>query len=133
MLLGFLLASLTLLLDLPVRPASARALTTVLLVGVPLFDVTLVVAARVRAGRPVWHGGADHASHRLLAIGRSPREIVVLAAVVQGVCSMVGLSVYGASTAVVLAVGVAVAMAWLAGLRWFLRLPEAAPARRASG
>lgn len=129
MLLGFLLASLTLLLDLPVRPATARALTTVLLVGVPLFDLTLVVTARIRGRRPVWHGGADHASHRLLARGRTPREVMLLAALAQALSSIVGLSVYGASSPVVLAVGAVVAAVWLAGLRWFLRQPVPAEVR----
>jgi UDP-GlcNAc:undecaprenyl-phosphate GlcNAc-1-phosphate transferase len=122
MLLGFLLASLTLLLDLPVRPPAARTLTTVLLVGVPLFDLTLVVVSRLREGRRVWHGGADHASHRLVGRGRSRREVVLIAAVAQALCSILALSVYGASTPVVLRVGAVVVIGWLAGLRWFLRL-----------
>ena len=59
MLLGFLIAALTLKLDLPVGEAAPRVLSTVLLVAVPLFDLTLVIVARLDGGPP-----ADARRHR---------------------------------------------------------------------
>jgi UDP-GlcNAc:undecaprenyl-phosphate GlcNAc-1-phosphate transferase len=127
MLLGFLLASLGLMLDLPARPVVARGLAAVLLVAVPLFDLTLVVVARLRARTPIWQGGADHSSHRLRSRGLSPVGVVVGAALVQAICSIAGLAVYGASVATVLVAGGIVAGLWLAGLRWLLPTPDPAP------
>ena len=48
MLLGFMVAALILKLDLPVGPSAPRMLSTVLLAGVPLFDLSVVVIARLR-------------------------------------------------------------------------------------
>ena len=52
MLLGFMVAALILKLDLPVGPPAPRVLSTVLLAGVPLFDLSVVVIARLRDRRP---------------------------------------------------------------------------------
>ena len=73
MLLGFFVAALTLKLDLPVGAAAPRVLSTILLAGVPLFDLTLVMVARTREGRRVHVGGTDHLSHRLATAGASKR------------------------------------------------------------
>ena len=77
MLLGFLVAALILKLDLPVGPSAPRVLSTVLLAGVPLFDLSVVVIARLRDRRPIWHGSTDHTSHRMSAAGRSRRHVLV--------------------------------------------------------
>ncbi len=53
MMLGFLLAALILKLDLPVAPAAPRVLATLLLVAVPLFDLSVVVVARILGRRPI--------------------------------------------------------------------------------
>lgn len=44
--------------------------------GVPLFDTTLVSVMRTLAGRPVSQGGRDHTSHRLVALGLSESQTV---------------------------------------------------------
>jgi UDP-GlcNAc:undecaprenyl-phosphate GlcNAc-1-phosphate transferase len=87
LLLGFLLASLGLLLDLDVSNDLLRIGVQALILGVPVLDTALVVLARRRAGRPITEGGADHASHRLAAIGLSGREIALVAYAAQIVCS----------------------------------------------
>ena len=43
----------------------------VILLGVPVLDTTLVSIARPLHGRRVAHGGQDHLSHRLVALGLS--------------------------------------------------------------
>jgi len=97
LLLGFLLAALTLSLDLPVGPALPRALTTVLLAGVPLFDLAVVVVARLLEGRPVYVGGWDHSTHRLLTRGVSTTRVVLILAGAQAVCSGLAFWLYRAS------------------------------------
>jgi UDP-GlcNAc:undecaprenyl-phosphate GlcNAc-1-phosphate transferase len=51
----------------------------VFLLLIPIFDTTFVTAVRLLAGRRPSHGGRDHTSHRLVAIGLSePRAVTTL-------------------------------------------------------
>lgn len=49
-----------------------------LVLAYPLFDTTLVVALRLRAGRSPFVGGRDHSSHRLVRLGLGRVETVLL-------------------------------------------------------
>ena len=44
----------------------------------PIFDTLLVTVTRTFAGRSIAEGGRDHTSHRLVALGLSEREAVLL-------------------------------------------------------
>ena len=44
-------------------------LIPVVVLGIPIFDTTLVVLSRIKHGRPVFLGGRDHVSHRLVRVG----------------------------------------------------------------
>ena len=46
-------------------------LVPVIVLGIPILDTTLVVVSRRLHGRPVFQGGRDHISHRLVHIGLS--------------------------------------------------------------
>ena len=124
MLLGFLVAALILKLDLPVGPSAPRVLSTVLLAGVPLFDLSVVVIARLRDGRPIWLGSTDHTSHRMAAMGRSRRHVLLFSVAAQLACSAVAYVVYQQPLSTVLAVGGAFVVVWLALLWTFLRMPD---------
>jgi UDP-GlcNAc:undecaprenyl-phosphate GlcNAc-1-phosphate transferase len=67
--LGFLLAILGLKLQLTDTPPVVSMFVPVLVLGVPVFDTTLVTWQRLRHGRNPMQGGRDHASHRLVWIG----------------------------------------------------------------
>ncbi len=49
----------------------------ILLLGIPIFDTTLVVISRLRRGKPVYQGALDHTYHRLVARGVSPIRAVL--------------------------------------------------------
>ena len=100
LLVGFLLASIGLKLDLIGPTSLARAIVPVLALAVPLFDMLLVVIARSWEGRPVYLGSTDHTAHRLQAKGVRPRAIAVLAYAAQGGCSLLALIVSGATEGV---------------------------------
>jgi UDP-GlcNAc:undecaprenyl-phosphate GlcNAc-1-phosphate transferase len=68
--LGFLLAAIGLKLKTAVSPGPS-IVAVILLVGPALFDTTLVVISRTRAGRPIYLGNTDHTSHRFLRLGLS--------------------------------------------------------------
>ena len=85
--LGFLLSVLFIKIGLVGYPLITRAAVPVLIVGVALFDTSLVIWSRWRAGRPVFRGGTDHTSHRLDALLGSPHRVALMtyaAAVVTG-------------------------------------------------
>jgi UDP-GlcNAc:undecaprenyl-phosphate/decaprenyl-phosphate GlcNAc-1-phosphate transferase len=69
--LGFALASLGLVLDLPSASGISRAAIPLLLLGGPLFNATLVVISRLRRRLPIVRGGTDGTSHRLILLGLS--------------------------------------------------------------
>lgn len=79
--LGLTLASLTLSVGGPAHDRS-RILSIVaapmLVLLIPIFDTTLVTVSRLLSGRPVSHGGRDHSSHRLVALGLSERRAVII-------------------------------------------------------
>lgn len=75
---GFFLAGASLL---SVAGGRSRALLPVVAVPVlilllPIFDMTLVTILRRLAGRPIARGGRDHTSHRLVSLGISERRAV---------------------------------------------------------
>jgi UDP-GlcNAc:undecaprenyl-phosphate/decaprenyl-phosphate GlcNAc-1-phosphate transferase len=53
-------------------------LVPVALMGLPIFDTTLVTIMRTLEGRPLSQGGRDHLSHRLVAVGLSERQSVLV-------------------------------------------------------
>lgn len=108
--LGFLLASLALVLHFP-APRPSRTAAVVLLAGPALFDTTLVVASRLRAGRPVTAGATDHTSHRLRRAGLPVSTVAILmgvAAALSGIAAvLVGRGVVAAFPVVAVALGLA--------------------------
>ena len=108
LLLGFLLAVLGLLLDLDVANDVVRIGIQALILGVPVFDTALVVASRIRGGRPVLLGGTDHSSHRLAAFGLSPRGVAAVTFGAQLACSTIAVAVVNAAD-----LAVPVTIAWV--------------------
>jgi UDP-GlcNAc:undecaprenyl-phosphate/decaprenyl-phosphate GlcNAc-1-phosphate transferase len=114
LLVGFLLAAIGLNLDLIGQSGVIRVAVPLLALAVPLFDTTLVVMARLRDRRPVFRGGTDHTSHRLVARGLTHMQVALLAIVAQATCSILALALYVSSEGTVL-VGTVVVAALAAG------------------
>jgi UDP-GlcNAc:undecaprenyl-phosphate GlcNAc-1-phosphate transferase len=112
MVLGFLLSVLAIKLDFRV-PADRQVITwmiPVVVLGLPIFDMVLVVFTRLFEGRSPMMGGKDHTSHRLTMIGLSQRAAVL---VLYGVCAALGLTAIELSHATIeegLAIGVVLAV-----------------------
>lgn len=67
--LGFMLAVLALKLDFLEAPRTVGLAVPVILLGVPIFDMTLVTVNRLIHKRSPLAGGRDHSSHRLVFVG----------------------------------------------------------------
>ncbi|MDQ3877370.1 MAG: undecaprenyl/decaprenyl-phosphate alpha-N-acetylglucosaminyl 1-phosphate transferase [Actinomycetota bacterium] len=66
--IGFTLALLGMRLQFD-NLVQVTFLVPVVVLGIPIFDTTLVVVSRLLHGRPVFLGGRDHVSHRLVRVG----------------------------------------------------------------
>ncbi len=77
---GFLLAASVLLTDVGGRSRGIVSILAVpaLVLFVPIFDTTFVTLLRKIWGRKASQGGRDHTSHRLVALGLSERNAVLL-------------------------------------------------------
>jgi UDP-GlcNAc:undecaprenyl-phosphate GlcNAc-1-phosphate transferase len=85
-LLGFMLGSLALLTSPGGAGGVAAAIAAPLLIlAVPALDTALVMLVRLAERRPMWQGGRDHSSHRLVYRGLTERRAVaVLLAITAG-------------------------------------------------
>lgn len=117
MMLGFLSAAL----GLKVRPVGGHAavewLLPVLILGVPIFDTTLITISRSRRGLlPFTSPGKDHTAHRISNLGFGHRQAVLVMYALAGTFGVLGLLVaylpafatYGLCGLIVLVGGIAV-------------------------
>ena len=92
------------------------------MLGVPIFDTTLVTISRLRRHISPATPGKDHFSHRLVRLGMSRREAVMfiyLVAVLLGVAALV----IGQTTSWIIAI-ITVAVVAAAGLYGLWRLEQ---------
>jgi UDP-GlcNAc:undecaprenyl-phosphate GlcNAc-1-phosphate transferase len=94
MFVGFLLASSVLMNQVGGRSRGVLTILAVpaLILFVPIFDTTFVTILRKLWGRKASQGGRDHTSHRLVALGLSERNAVLMLcgfAILAGALSLV--------------------------------------------
>jgi UDP-GlcNAc:undecaprenyl-phosphate/decaprenyl-phosphate GlcNAc-1-phosphate transferase len=93
-LLGFTLGGLALLASPSGAGGAAAAVAAPLLIlALPVLDTGLVTAVRFAEGRPVWEGGRDHSSHRLVYGGLSERRAVALLLGIAANCTFTAIAV----------------------------------------
>jgi UDP-GlcNAc:undecaprenyl-phosphate GlcNAc-1-phosphate transferase len=123
-LLGFLLAAI----GIAYTPASAGLpqgvtwFTPILVLGVPIFDMSLVVISRARKGQPIYRANRDHTFHRLIRVGLDGTRSVLA---MQLTAIMLGLVAFIALDATVLQANImfgAIAAIGLALIAMFQRL-----------
>jgi len=76
--LGFLLAAISIRIDLDNDSAPIRALVLILILAIPVIDTTQVVVSRIAKGQSPFQGGRDHISHLLLNRGLSQRVVLFI-------------------------------------------------------
>jgi UDP-GlcNAc:undecaprenyl-phosphate/decaprenyl-phosphate GlcNAc-1-phosphate transferase len=119
--LGFWLA-VPPLAPLGTGPTRTEVVASVLILGVPLFELAFVVVARVRKGVPWWRASADHFALRLQSAGLSRWNTDAIAWTAGGILALAGVTLIrvdvfvGALLSV--AVLLALAGAWHRLLRW---------------
>jgi UDP-GlcNAc:undecaprenyl-phosphate GlcNAc-1-phosphate transferase len=91
--LGFMLAALGIKLRFPNNTDAVTWMVPVMVLGVPIFDTTLVVVSRLRRGLHPVTPGKDHSSHRLVRLGFTHREAVMALYLVGGMLGMLAVFV----------------------------------------
>jgi UDP-GlcNAc:undecaprenyl-phosphate GlcNAc-1-phosphate transferase len=105
MFLGFLMATLGLKIRPDGAPFPAGWLVPVLILGVPIFDTTMVSISRSRRGLlPFTSPGKDHTAHRLANLGLGHRGAVLVMYVLAGLLGTISLFVPRFSSAAVYAI-----------------------------
>ena len=93
-LMGFILGGLAIAYNPLGFSRFASWYLPILLMGVPIFDTTLVVVSRLRRRKPVYRAGRDHTYHRLVRRGMSPNRAVLtmhMIAMVLGALAFIAL------------------------------------------
>jgi len=105
--LGFILATLGIKLKFGIQPLNVTWMIPILVLALPLFDITLVVVTRLMEGRSPGQAGKDHTSHRLMSIGFSQRQTLFI---LYGMCILfgsIGVLVGAAPPDIALRIGIA--------------------------
>ncbi len=116
--LGFVLAVMGIQLRFPQNVNFVTWMVPVLVLALPIFDTTLVVYSRLRRGLKPTTAGKDHLSHRLLALGFSQRETVLLLYLLSGACGLVAIYITQASVLEGYLLGAIVAATGMLSLWW---------------
>jgi UDP-GlcNAc:undecaprenyl-phosphate GlcNAc-1-phosphate transferase len=94
MFLGFMMAVLGILLQIPGRSPFHSWLVAILVLGVPIFDTILIIISRSRRGLlPFSSPGKDHTAHRLSNLGLEQRRAVLAIYGLGLVCGLLALFV----------------------------------------
>ncbi len=118
--LGFVMAALGIKLRFPDNVPFVTWMIPPLVLGVPIFDTTLVTLSRLRRGlNPLTTPGKDHTSHRLTYAGFSRREAVLILYIVAFILVLLALFVTRATLAEGYIIGTAI---FLAGLYTLWRM-----------
>jgi UDP-GlcNAc:undecaprenyl-phosphate/decaprenyl-phosphate GlcNAc-1-phosphate transferase len=115
--------------------AGVAVAAPLLILALPIFDTTLVIVVRLAEGRPVWKGGTDHVSHRLVYVGLGEHQAVGALLGLSAACAGVALAVAAADDELVTGAAVGIVIALLVALGSRLALVTEArlePDRRVS-
>ncbi|MDY6875946.1 MAG: MraY family glycosyltransferase [Chloroflexota bacterium] len=112
--LGFILSAAGIKLRFPDNVTFVTWMVPVLVMGLPIFDTTLVIVSRLRRRlNPATTPGQDHISHRLVAAGMTRREAVLTLYVISFILGLLATFVTQASILEGYAVGMLVALVGL--------------------
>jgi UDP-GlcNAc:undecaprenyl-phosphate/decaprenyl-phosphate GlcNAc-1-phosphate transferase len=92
--IGFLLAAIGIQFTPGIHPLGSSWFIPILILGVPIFDTTLVTISRLRRRTPFYSAGLDHTYHRLVDMGLDPSRAVLImhfATVVLGCIAFIAL------------------------------------------
>ncbi len=109
MFLGFLLGAIS-IQGILKRTAVATLFTPIIILAVPILDTGLAIFRRARTGKPFHHADKEHIHHRLLFIGHSQRQAVLIIYLWSALLTGIALSLQFVRSRTVVYILLAVAM-----------------------
>lgn len=100
--------------------------------GIPVLDTAFAIVRRLRNGRPIYEADRDHLHHRLLGLGLSQRQAVLVMYALSLGCGIIAVSLSRVRLEYGLLILLVVSSLVLLGGRWLgvLRLPHSRSGRR---
>ena len=95
---------------------SVTVVAPLLILALPILDTSLVILVRLAEGRPVWRGGRDHLSHRLVYVGLGDHQAVAALLLLAAACAGTGLLVVAFDDPLVTGAAAGAVVALLVGL-----------------
>jgi len=95
---------------------SAAVVAPLLILALPILDTSLVILVRLAEARPIWQGGRDHLSHRLVYLGLGERAAVAVLLALAASCAGAALLVVAVDDALVTGAAAGAVLALLVGL-----------------
>jgi UDP-GlcNAc:undecaprenyl-phosphate GlcNAc-1-phosphate transferase len=95
---------------------SATVVAPLLILALPILDTSLVILVRLAEGRPIWRGGRDHLSHRLVYVGLGERQAVAVLLMLAAACAGMAVLVVALDDALVTGAAAGAVFALLVGV-----------------
>ena len=89
--LGFILAAISIRVEVNSGSEIIRALVPLLIFAIPIIDITQVVIRRIKNGKSPFEGGRDHLSHLLLDKGFSQGQVLAILVISASVFALSGI------------------------------------------
>lgn len=120
--LGFWLSVLSIQITFPATKSHVSWMVPIFILGLPIFDTTLVVFSRLRRGIHPFTAGKDHISHRLTLVGYSRRESVLILYIAAFLLGTTAVFITQTNPTEAIFVGLLYALAWLMTFVWMERV-----------
>jgi UDP-GlcNAc:undecaprenyl-phosphate GlcNAc-1-phosphate transferase len=95
--LGFLLAVLGIKIRIPANVIQITWMVPIIVLGLPIFDTTLVLISRVRRGISFFRGGVDHTTHRMARLGMDALSVALAVSLICGALGLIAIFITQAS------------------------------------
>ena len=122
--LGIIISVLTIRLSPGVVPTYKSLAIPVMLMAIPILDTTVAVISRLYRGISPFQGGRDHLSHRLMRIGLSRKLTALTLWAMAAFYGVMAYAVYTWPDTLGWQLIAIAAIAWIAKLVFFLRIPS---------
>jgi len=126
--IGFMLAAVGIKLRFPANVSFVTWMVPVMTLGLPILDTSLVTVSRLRRGlNPLTTPGKDHLSHRLVRLGYTPREAVLILTLWAGAFGLLAVFLTQASVPEGYGLGGLTLLVCLYAIWWFEKVPLEEP------
>jgi UDP-GlcNAc:undecaprenyl-phosphate GlcNAc-1-phosphate transferase len=122
--LGIIISVLTIRLSPGVVPTYKSLAIPLLLMAVPILDTTVAVISRLYRGISPFQGGRDHLSHRLMRLGMQRKSTAISLWALAAFYGGLALALYTWPDSYGSQILIFAAIAWIAKLIGFLRIPS---------